>query len=100
MPEEILYEPATGLLRVVSRSDDRAMLVFDDKGGVREVPTPDGKAILDEPRVRRLADAVTRVRRLFPGWAVVDVEWVLEGERVWIVQARPFVEPSQAAARE
>jgi hypothetical protein len=28
---------------------------------------------------------------VFPRDAPLDVEWVLEGERFWIVQARPYV---------
>jgi hypothetical protein len=32
---------------------------------------------------------VRRMRELFP--YDLDVEWVLEGERFWIVQARAFI---------
>jgi hypothetical protein len=28
---------------------------------------------------------------LFPARYPLDVEWVLEGDKVWIVQARPYV---------
>jgi hypothetical protein len=63
------------------------MLVFDPKNGVREVPTPAGDTILTESRARALGDAVQPLIPLFSS----DVEWVLEGEKIWIVQVRPYV---------
>ena len=67
------------------------MLVFDADGGVREVPNPNRGVILTEARARALSETVMRFVPLFSSKYPLDVEWVLEGEKVWIVQARPYV---------
>ena len=90
VPEQVVYDVKYPGARIVSRSDDPTMLVFDEAGGVKEVPSTDRSVILTEARARALARAVVRFQPLFPGLPL-DVEWVLEGETVWIVQARPFV---------
>ena len=77
--------------RIISRSNETTMLVFDAKNGVREVATPGGDTILTEARARRLGEAVDQIIPLFPRDAPLDVEWVLEGEKIWLVQARPYV---------
>ena len=90
IPEQVVYDVKYPGTRIVSRSDDPTMLVFDEAGGVKEVPNPDPSVILTESRAKALARAVVRFQPLFPG-VPLDVECVLEGERIWIVQARPFV---------
>ena len=67
------------------------MLVFDPKNGVKEVPTSKGDTILTEARAKRLGDAVEQISPLFSQEQALDIEWVLEGETIWIVQARPYV---------
>jgi hypothetical protein len=91
IPEQIVFDTSNSGTKIISRSSDPVMLVFDDKGGVREVPVPPGDVILREDRAERLAAAVKAVIPLFPKNRPLDVEWVLEGETIWIVQARPYV---------
>lgn len=91
IPEQIVYDTTNDGTKILSRSDDATMLVFDPQGGIREIPAPAGGVILSETRAKNLATAVRAFVPLFDSAAPLDVEWVLEGERFWIVQARPFV---------
>jgi hypothetical protein len=91
VPEQILHDTGNFGTKIISRSDDPTMLVFDDGGGVREVPNPNRGVILTEARARALSETVMRFLPLFSPKYPLDVEWVLEGETVWIVQARPYV---------
>ena len=91
VPEQVLYDTSNHGTRIISRSNETTMLVFDAKNGVREVATPGGDTILTEARARRLGEAVDQIIPLFPRDAPLDVEWVLEGEKIWLVQARPYV---------
>ena len=91
IPEQILYDSANHGTRIISRSSETTMLVFDPKNGVKEVPTSKGDTILTEARAKRLGDAVEQIIPLFSQEQALDVEWVLEGETIWIVQARPYV---------
>ncbi len=92
VPEQVLFDISNSGTKIISRSDDPVMLVFDKSGGIREVPNKHAGVILSEARAKRLADAVIRFRPLFPAEHALDVEWLLEGEKIWIVQSRPYVE--------
>ena len=91
IPEQIIFDATNDGTRIISRADDPTMLVFDPQGGLKEVKVPGGEVILTEARAKRLVTAVKQFIPLFPPGAPLDVEWVLEGETVWIVQARPYV---------
>jgi hypothetical protein len=91
VPEQIIFDAANDGTKIISRADDATMLVFDAQGGIKELPAPEGAVILTEERAKLLVSAVQRIVPLFPSGAPLDVEWVLEGETIWIVQARPYV---------
>jgi len=92
VPEQVVYDTLNEGCRILSRSDDQAMLVFDEDGGIREVKNENKGVILNEIRARDLANAVTTLLPLFPKSQALDIEWLFEGEKIWIVQARPYVQ--------
>jgi hypothetical protein len=92
VPEQVLYDIRYPGARVLSRSADATMLVFDEQGGIKEVPTGSASPVLSEDRARDLALAAAKLKKVFPDHGPLDVEWVLEGEKVWIVQSRPFID--------
>jgi hypothetical protein len=92
LPEQIIFDPTNDGTKIISRADDPVMLVFDDKGGMKELPVPAGAGvILTEERAKKLSNMVEKFMPVFTHGQPLDVEWVLEGEDVWIVQARPYV---------
>jgi hypothetical protein len=91
VPEQLIYNPRTGAVRVLTRSGDDTMLTFDERGGVREVSIETGRAVLTDAVVRRLARAAIQIERSFGG-RDQDVEWLTAGGRIYIVQSRPYVE--------
>jgi hypothetical protein len=92
VPEQIIFDPMNDGTKIISRADDPVMLRFDDKGGIVEIPVPPGAGvILTEPRAKALATQVRAFLPVFTHGLPLDVEWVLEGETFWTVQARPFV---------
>jgi rifampicin phosphotransferase len=58
---------------------------------VREIKVETGRAVLTDALVRRLARAAQQIERVFNGQAQ-DIEWITIGARIFIVQARPYVE--------
>lgn len=92
VPEQVLYDIRYPGARVLSRSADATMLVFDEKGGIKEIPTASAEPVLAEARARELSLAAAKLVKVFPGSGPLDIEWVLEGEKIWIVQARPFID--------
>ncbi|NVB83740.1 MAG: pyruvate, phosphate dikinase [Kofleriaceae bacterium] len=92
LPEQIIFDPTNDGTKIISRADDPVMLVFDEKGGIKEMPAPAGAGvILSEERAKKLSNMVEKFIPVFTHGQPLDVEWVLEGEDVWIVQARPYV---------
>ena len=92
VPEQIIFDPTNDGTKIISRADDPVMLRFDDKGGIVEVKVPEASGvILSEERAKKLAEQVKTFLPLFTHGGPLDVEWVLEGEKFWTVQARPFV---------
>jgi hypothetical protein len=92
VPEQIIFDPTNDGTKILSRSDDPVMLKFDANGGIISVPVPPGEGvILTEERAKKLAAQIKAFLPVFTHGKPLDVEWVLEGETFWIVQARPFV---------
>jgi hypothetical protein len=94
VPEQIIFDTSNYGTKIISRSDDPTMLVFDEQtGGVKEVPNDNKDVILSEYRAYLLAMACKKLIPLF-AWSSkypLDIEWVFEGDKVWIVQARPYM---------
>jgi hypothetical protein len=92
VPESLLYDVHNRGLRILSRSDEDTMLVFDGKGGVREVPNPrKGEPVITQARAEKLGNAARRIWGLFSPDTPLDIEWLFVGEELHIVQARPYV---------
>ncbi|HEY5935576.1 MAG TPA: PEP/pyruvate-binding domain-containing protein [Kofleriaceae bacterium] len=92
VPEQIIFDPSNDGTKIISRADDPVMLKFEPGGGIREIPVPAGAGvILTEARAKALATQVRAIIPVFTHGKPLDVEWVLEGEQFWIVQARPLV---------
>ena len=95
--EQILYDTGNDGARVISRSDEDTMLVFDAKGGTREIKVPKSEAIITEQRAKKLGQLAQQLEALFPSYKVLDIEWVLEKtnlgqDKFWLVQARPYID--------
>jgi hypothetical protein len=92
VPEQIVFDPTNDGTKIISRTDDPVMLKFDEHGGIVELPVPAGSSIiLTEERAKKLCNMVQKFIPVFTHGHPLDVEWVLEGESFWIVQARPYV---------
>ncbi len=92
VPEQVIFDPTNDGTKIISRTDDPIRLVFDDAGGTKEIPVePAAGVILSEDRAKKLCTMVQKFIPVFTHGHPLDVEWVLEGEDFWIVQARPYV---------
>ena len=88
--EQIIYQPRSGAIKVLTRSDDDTMLKFDAQGGVRAIKIETQRAVLTNDLIRRLARAAVQVKRIFNG-RDQDIEWLTVGSQIYLVQARPYV---------
>ncbi|MBA3395696.1 MAG: PEP/pyruvate-binding domain-containing protein [Deltaproteobacteria bacterium] len=90
VPESLIVSWYNHGIRVLSRSDEDTRLVFDERGGVREIPNPNkGKPVLTNKMAIRLADVARRLTKLFKNNRL-DIEWLFAGDQLYIVQTRPL----------
>lgn len=88
--EQLLFRSDPESIQVLTRSTDDAMLSFDEKGGVREVAIEPGRMVLTDERAKRLARVGRRIAIIFGG-RPQDIEWLMIGETIYIVQSRPYL---------
>ena len=91
VPESLIVSWYNHGIRVLSRSTEDTKLVFDEAGGIHEVPNPDkGKPVLTNAMAIALVDAAHRITGIFHSNRL-DIEWVFEGKELYIVQTRPYI---------
>ena len=89
--EQVIYNPDSKEILVLTRSDEDSMLVFDEKGGVKEIAVEKHRQVLTDAFVMELARAAIRIKRIFGG-RDQDIEWVYSRGRLYIVQSRPYLD--------
>ncbi|MDM0089931.1 MULTISPECIES: PEP/pyruvate-binding domain-containing protein [unclassified Variovorax] len=89
--EQVMYSSWSKAIQVLSRSAEATSLQLDKDGGVKEVPVEEGRAVLTDELVVRLATVGAAVKRRFDG-VDQDIEWATVGDRIVLLQARPYVE--------
>jgi phosphoenolpyruvate synthase/pyruvate phosphate dikinase len=90
IPEQLLYDPGSDSIRLLVRSEDDTMLAFDEKGGIREIKMEGRRTVLTDLMVKALSRASLQIERAFGGVAQ-DIEWLYKGNKLYIVQSRPYV---------
>ncbi|HZH34344.1 MAG TPA: PEP/pyruvate-binding domain-containing protein, partial [Pyrinomonadaceae bacterium] len=90
--EQILFAPKSNSVQVLTRSDEDSLLVFDEKGGVKDVPISGERAVLTDKTVRDLSKTAAQIKRIFGGKIEQDIEWGYVKGQIYIFQSRPFVQ--------
>jgi phosphohistidine swiveling domain-containing protein len=89
-PDTLIVEKATG--RIVSQEiADKRVMTVRIQGGTEEVPVPEERrhaAVLSEEKAAELAALGVRIESFFG--TPMDIEWVLSGGAITVVQARPI----------
>ena len=94
LPEQILFNPTANAVVVMTLSQQENVLAFDEEGDLRETSDKCANArgrVLTDLQARALAKAAMDIRRVF-GKREQDIEWGIMNGRIYIVQARPYIE--------
>ncbi|SEK00496.1 PEP/pyruvate-binding domain-containing protein [Achromobacter sp. NFACC18-2] len=92
--EQVMYSSWSKAVQVLSRSAEDTQLVAASGGGVREVPIDGARQVLDDALVARLAAVGRQVKKRL-GNGDQDIEWAVQGDKVLILQARPYIDGSR-----
>jgi hypothetical protein len=91
IPEQILFSPKSNSVQVLTRTDQETMFVEAVGGGLKEVPFNNKRRVLSDAVARNLVKVANEIKRVFGG-VEQDIEWGIMNGRIYIVQARPYVE--------
>jgi hypothetical protein len=88
--EQLIYRPELDSVQVLTRSKDDVVLHFAPGGGVEEATIDPDRPVLPDPLVRRLGAIGGAIEGVF-GRRPQDVEWLVVGDSIMIVQSRDYV---------
>ncbi len=95
IPEQILFNPKSNSVVVMTLSQQENALAFDANGDLKETVDKCAgakKRVLTDLQTRSLAKAAIDIRRAFGGKKEQDIEWGILNGRIYVVQSRPFID--------
>ncbi|MFM9905974.1 MAG: PEP/pyruvate-binding domain-containing protein [Pyrinomonadaceae bacterium] len=95
IPEQILFNPKSNSVIVMTLSQQENALAFDAKGDLKETVDKCAgakKRVLTDVQARSLAKAAINIRTAFGGKKEQDIEWGILNGRIYIVQSRPYID--------
>jgi rifampicin phosphotransferase len=92
IPEQILFNPKSNAVQVLTRSNQESILNFDENGGLKEDVIPKDGRILTEKMTRDLVSVATRIKRIFGNKKEQDIEWGYKNGTIVILQSRPYID--------
>ena len=95
MPEQILFNPRSNAVIVLTLSDQTNALRFDEGGDLKVTADKCAGArsrVLTDIQARNLAKTAISIRRVFGGKKEQDIEWGIMKGKLYIVQSRPFID--------
>jgi hypothetical protein len=95
IPEQILFNPRSNSVIVMTLSQQENALAFDESGDLKETADDcagPSKRVLTNLQARALARAAIAIRRAFGGKKEQDIEWGILNGRIYVVQARPYID--------
>ncbi len=95
LPEQILFNPKSNSVIVMTLSQQENALAFDENGDLKATTDKCANAqrrVLSDLQARALARAAIRIRSVFGGKKEQDIEWGILNGKIYIVQARPYID--------
>ena len=95
LPEQLLFNARSNSVSLMTLSQQENSLAFDQNGDLKE--TADkcagaGGRVLTDTQARQLAKTAERIRQIFGDKKEQDIEWGILNGRLYIVQARPYID--------
>lgn len=95
IPEQILFNPKSNSVAVMTLSQQQNALAFDINGDLKVTAdrcADASKRVLTDLEARRLARTAINIRHVFGDKKEQDIEWGIMNGRIYIVQARPYID--------
>ncbi len=91
VPEQLLYNPRSKAVQVLTLSQQESVLKFSEDGDLIATDEKPNRRVLTDANVRSLVTVADRIKRHFGGKKEQDIEWGIMGGKIYLLQARPYI---------
>lgn len=92
VPEQVLYNPKSNAVQVLTISQQDNVLKFGADGDLIKTNETVNRRVLTDRNVRELVKTASTIKRIFGGKKEQDIEWGIMNGRIYVLQARPYIE--------
>ncbi|MEZ5424901.1 MAG: PEP/pyruvate-binding domain-containing protein [Pyrinomonadaceae bacterium] len=92
VPEQLLYNPKSNAIQILTLSQQETVLKFGSDGDLVETKEKPKRRVLTDVNVRSLVRVANRVKQVFGGKKAQDIEWGMINGRIYLLQARPYID--------
>lgn len=92
VPEQLLYNPKSNAVQVLTLSQQDSVLKFGADGDLVKTGETTERRVLTDKNVRDLVKTSAQIKKLFGGKKEQDIEWGIMGGKIYVLQARPYIE--------
>ncbi len=92
VPEQVLYNPKSNAVQVLTLSQQESVLKFAPDGDLMETKENENRRVLTDRNVRELVKAADNIKQVFGGKKDQDIEWGIMNGKIYIVQTRPYID--------
>ncbi|MGI8638999.1 MAG: PEP/pyruvate-binding domain-containing protein [Pyrinomonadaceae bacterium] len=91
VPEQVLFNPKSNAVQVLTLSQQESVLKFGEKGDLVETNETFNRRVLNNKNVRELVKVASTVKRVFGNKKEQDIEWGIMGGKIYLLQSRPYI---------
>ena len=92
IPEQVLFNPKSNAVQVLTLSQQESVLKFGESGDLVKSDEKFKRRVLTDQNVRELVRVASSVKRTFGGKKEQDIEWGIMNGRIYLLQARPYID--------
>ncbi|MBA3785704.1 MAG: hypothetical protein H0X15_09240 [Acidobacteria bacterium] len=92
VPEQLLFNPKSNAVQVLTLSQQDNVLKFGADGDLIKTNATVSRRVLNDKNVRELVRTATIIKRIFGGKKEQDIEWGIMNGKIYVLQARPYIE--------
>ena len=92
IPEQVLFNPKSNAVQVLTLSQQETILKFDENGGLVVTDEKPQRRVLTDLNARKLANIALEIKRIFGNEKEQDIEWGIMNGKIYLLQARPYTD--------
>ena len=92
VPEQVLYNPKSNAVQILTLTQQDSVLKFGAGGDLVKSGETAERRVLTDKNVRELVKTAAQIKKIFGGKKEQDIEWGIMNGKLYILQARPYIE--------